>query len=187
MKIKKSSGKRWSLLARTAISAVAAAMLCLALTASPAQASVLPWKGSGPGTVTVTNDPFGLGTNPKLTYSLSGDSVHSTQTWSLTTTTIHGGTAVLDYDYEGFHAYYAVTAFLRAVVIHNGVKTTTSLVSAGPVNCCTPPSSGFSYKGHTQLTLRPGDTYGFEFGGSNYDSNAVLRGSLAVDAGLLPV
>jgi hypothetical protein len=87
----------------------------------------------------------------------------------------------LKYEYRGYHGYYQVRVFLNAFVTHGSVTTTTPLVSAGPVNCCTSPSGGFDYKNSVTLNVEPGDTYGFRFGGSNYDSDDVLTGTVTVD------
>ena len=48
------------------------------------------------------------------------------------------------------------------------------------MNCCTPPSGGFGYTGTTTWNVQPGDTYGFELGGSNGDSDSRLQGTLTV-------
>ena len=158
------------------LAALLAAVTQIAAGAAPS--SVAPWAGSGPGTVTVTND--GTTGPAQMTYSLRSTSAYSRQTWTFSTTA-SGGPRTLRYDYKGFHAYYQVTVFLDDFVTHGGATTTRPLVSAGPVNCCTPPSGGFEYKGSVTLSVQPGDTYGFRFGGSNFDSNDILSGTLTVD------
>ena len=60
--------------------------------------------------------------------------------------------------------------------------TTIPLVNAGPVDCCTAPSAGFSYAGDVTLTVAAGDTYGFRIAGSNGDLNSRLSGRLVVDS-----
>lgn len=150
---------------------------------SPTYASAIlesPWAGSGPGTVTVVSD--GSTQPAEMTYSLSGGAVYSTQTWTFSTAAGSTGVRNLNYNYSGFHAYYEVTVFLQAFVTHNGVTTYTPLVNDGPENCCTAPSGGFSYTGSVSLNVQSGDTYGFTFGGSNYDSDAVLQGTLQVSS-----
>src|SRR4029450_11774846 len=47
-----------------------------------------------------------------------------------------------------------------AFVPQGATTSTTPLVNAGPVNCCTPPSGGFTYSGTTPLSVQAGDTYG---------------------------
>jgi hypothetical protein len=140
----------------------------------------LPWVGSGLGTVNVVSN----GTIPpaQMNYKMNPAGLRTTRTWSFSTTAGSTGTRNLKYEYTGFHAYFQVTAFLRAFVTHEGVTTHTSLVSAGPVNCCTSPSGGFAYVGRVTLNVQSGDTYGFEFGGSNGDSNNDLEGTLTIPA-----
>jgi hypothetical protein len=87
----------------------------------------------------------------------------------------------LDWTYRGFNAWFAVTAGLNAFVTHLGTTITTPLVNAGPVNCCSSPSGGFSYSGSTALTVAVGDSYGFQMSGSNGDSDSVLNGTLTVN------
>jgi PASTA domain len=90
-------------------------------------------------------------------------------------------TVQLAWTYTGFHSFFDVTVGLDAFVTHAGMTTTTPLVSAGPVNCCTPPSGGFEYSGTTSLSVQAGDTYGFAMRGSHFDSARQLRGTLTVD------
>lgn len=163
--------------------ALAVALLSLLAGASPALAGEgelpetldVPWVGSGPGSVNVVSD--GTTAPAQMTYRLD-PAGFSTQTWSFSTTAGSTGTKELAYSYSGFHAWFEVTAFLRAFVTHEGVTTYTPLVSAGPADCCSAPSGGFSYAGHVALSVQSGDTYGFEFGGANGDSNNVLEGTL---------
>jgi hypothetical protein len=150
----------------------------LPLAAGAGTSPVAPWKGSGPGTVTIGND--GTAAPAQMTYSLRSGAVFSTQTWSLFTTG-GDGARTLKYDYQGYHAYYQVRVLLNAFVTHRGVTITTPLVSTGPVNCCTSPSGGFHYGGSVTLDVEPGDTYGFQFGGSNFDRDNILRGTVTVD------
>jgi hypothetical protein len=107
---------------------------------------------------------------------------HGTQTWNFSTTAASTGVRNLKYDYTGFHAYFQVRAFLDGFVTHNGVTTYTPLVNAGPTNCCSSPSGGFTYNGDVALNVQTGDTYGFTFGGSNSDSNNDLQGTLTISA-----
>ena len=136
------------------------------------------WSGSGPGTINVVSD--GISANPLFTYSLNPVGNPPTRTWDFTTVANSTGALTLDYDYSGLHAWFQVTAFLKAIV--NGA-TVATLVNDGPVNCCTPPSNGFTYTGSFTFNVIAGDTYGFQFGGSNGDSNNFLQGTLEV---LLP-
>ena len=96
-----------------------------------------------------------------------------------TTAATSGFTDTVPYTYTGFHAYFAVRVHLDAFVVHNGI-TTTNLVTGGPVNCCTPPSGGFTYSGNHSFVVADGDTYGFTLGGVNYDSNTSFYGTLTL-------
>ncbi|MGH7746724.1 MAG: hypothetical protein ACREQ5_18510, partial [Candidatus Dormibacteria bacterium] len=172
-----SSRRARRLLVGGLLGALVAAPIPLAVGAE--RTPVVPWTGGGPATVAIGND--GTAAPAQMSYSLRSKAVYSRQTWSFSTTARHDDPTTVKYDYRGFHAFYKVIVFLNAFVTHNGVTTTTSLVSAGPVNCCTSPSSGFDYKGSVTLNVQTGDTYGFQFGGSNYDSNDILSGTLIAD------
>lgn len=148
-----------------------------------AQASASPeahWRANGPGTTTVLTDRAAA--TAQMTYDLDSPDVSSTQTWTFSTRASRDGLRNLDFDYRGFHAFFDVRVFLEAFVTHRGVTTSTPLVSAGPGVCCAPPSGGFDYQGSVSLDVRPGDTYGFRFGGSNFDDNHVLSGTLTVSS-----
>lgn len=156
-----------------------ACSLAFASSAASAETLEAPWVGSGPGTVNVVSN----GTTPpaQMTYSMN-PAGYTAQTWSFSTTAGSTGTRNLMYEYTGFYAWFDVTAFLRAFVTHEGVTTYTQLVNAGPADCCNTPSGGFSYVGDVALSVRSGDTYGFELGGSNFDSDNDLQGTLTLAA-----
>lgn len=75
-------------------------------------------------------------------------------------------------------------------MIHDGVTTVTNIFDLGPVNCCVSPSHGFNYSGSVTFNVQEGDTYGFQFGGSNGDFNNHLRGTFIlateVDIDIMP-
>jgi hypothetical protein len=148
-----------------------------AVAAQPASSNPAdhPWTGSGSGTTTVVSD--GTSGPAVFNYHVAAFS----GSWSFSTTAATTQTVNLTYDYTGFHAFFRVTVGLQAFVSHGGTTTTTSLVNAGPVNCCTPPSGGFTYTGLIALSVQAGDTYGFMLRGSNFDSNTTLQGTLTVD------
>lgn len=130
------------------------------------------WTISGPGTTGVSQN--GLVTEG--TYSLN-PAGYSIQSWELKTTAPTAGDYEFDWDYDGFHAYFAVTAFLDAF----DDSGTTSLYAGGPQNCCTTPSAGFAEAGTFTFTgIDAGETFGFRFGGSNYDSTNLLQGTLQI-------
>lgn len=143
------------------------------------------WSASGPGTVTLIND--GSTGNPSMSYAMSGSSVWSTRTWSFSTTAASAGTITQNYDYSGYHAYFQVRVFMVPFVIHNAVKLPLpGGFAAGPVDCCTSPSGGFHYTGSVTFNVSAGDTFGFDFGGSNFDSDARLLGTFTVVFPALP-
>lgn len=166
---------------RPAAVVAAATLLVLGVGAvavvAPTSAAPTVWEGSGPGATTVVSN--GSDSNPQFRYALN-PAGFLTRTWTFSTTAATSGPTTLDYDYRGFHAYYRVTVFLRAFVVRNGTTTTVPLVSDGPRDCCTPPSGGFAYTGTTTLDVLAGDRYGFEFGGSNFDRDNQLNGTLVV-------
>ena len=137
-----------------------------------------PWTAAGPGTVTLLND--GSTANPSMSYALSGGSVFSTQTWSFSSTAAVTGAITENYDYSGFHAHFQVRVFIKPFIIHNAVKSYLPGAAYGPANCCSAPSSGFHYTSSTTFNVVAGDTYGFEFGGSNYDSDSRLLGTFTI-------
>jgi hypothetical protein len=107
--------------------------------------------------------------------------------WEFHTTALTSGTVNLDYVYSGFHAFFNVRASLEVFVTSDGVTTFTSLVNAGPADCCATPSNGFNYKGSTTLNVLAGDEFGFRMAGSNFDSNASLLGTLTVSVDAVDV
>lgn len=161
-----SAGVRSGIIACCAVAAFAAA--------PAASAGVLNWTLSGAGTTSVSN----TGSNTNLNYNLSGSQVYTTQTWTATAIADTAGNYTFDWNFSGFHAFFAVTAFLNA----NNAQGSTSLVSAGPANCCTTPSDGFGYSGtYTFANVNAGDSLRFLFGGRNGDSDARMFGTLALE------
>ena len=136
------------------------------------------WTGTGPTGVVVSD---GTAASPQFHYELTrAPSDFTPQTWSFETTANADGNVELPYQYQGFHAFFQTTVQLSVVVTHNGVTTSTVLVNDGPVVCCTPPSGGFDYTGTTTVSVQAGDVYGFTFGGTNFDSDNRLFGTLTV-------
>jgi hypothetical protein len=139
-----------------------------------------PWAGTGSGTTNVVSD--GTSGPAVLSYNYFGNPCcGATGSWSFSTVASSTRTVELNWTYTGFNAYYQVTVGLDAFVTDGATTTTTPLVHDGPVNCCTPPSGGFSYTGSVSLSVQAGDTYGFKMNGHNFDSNATLQGTLTVD------
>ena len=127
-------------------------------------AGIIDWDISGPGTLSSSGS---LG-DETLSYNYSAFS----GTWTVFGVADQAGDYTFDYDYSGLHSWYQVTAFLTS-------SAGDTLYSAGPQNCCTTPSNGFSTSGiYTFTNVGAGDTIGFSLGGSNYDSAQILQGSL---------
>jgi hypothetical protein len=157
--------------------AVVACALCLSGTAFAAT----PWSGSGTGTPNLVSD--GTSSPAEFSYAYTNPCpCGASGSWTFSTTSDITGSVDLSWAYTGFNAYFAVTVGVSAYVIHQGITTTTPLISAGPSNCCSAPSSGFSYSGTTSLQVAAGDTYGFRLTGSNGDSNATLNGTLTINS-----
>jgi hypothetical protein len=135
-----------------------------------------PWTGSGTGTATVVSD----GTTPPAVFSYDAIGFFD-GAWDFHTVASSTRTENLSWNYTGFHSFFEVTVGLEAYVTDGGTTTTTPLVSAGPADCCTAPSGGFTYSGTVSLPVQAGDTYGFAMQGSNDDSIMTLQGTLTVD------
>jgi hypothetical protein len=141
-----------------------------------------PWTGTGTGTTTVTSD----GTSGPAVFSYS-QTTGFAGSWRFSTVASRTRVVQLAWTYSGFHSFFQVTVGLDAFVTHGATTTTTPLINAGPVNCCTPPSGGFTYSGTTPLSVQAGDTYGFAMRGSHFDIAHMLRGTLTVnDADVTP-
>ncbi len=97
-------------------------------------------------------------------------------TWTFQHTVASPGTLTFNWQYIGFHSYFEVTAMAQVFAGSNVV----TLYSAGPADCCTTPSGGFSVQGTGTITLTPGAPFGFTVGGSNGDFDSVLNGTLVI-------
>ena len=154
---------------------VPAAILALFISAalSPANAELLdaPWSGTGTGTTAIVSD----GHAPPAEFSYAAQSFLGA--WNFQAMAASTRTVVLKYTYVGYHAWYQVRVGLDAVIGSEAFP----LVNDGPVNCCTPPSGGFTYTGTVALPVVAGEAYGFAMRGSNFDSDNRLIGTLTVD------
>ena len=153
------------------VRAVVALVFLLGAASASAVPLVDPWTISGPGTTSSTQTAFN---EWALDYSLNGAGFNDV-TWTVSGGPVStDGDYTFDWNYSGFHAFFAVTAFL---ISSDG----TTLVDVGPQNCCTAPSGGFNYNGsYTFAGVSAGDLIGFTLGGSNFDSNNVLSGTLTL-------
>ncbi len=157
------------------------------LTAAPALASPPAWTGSGTGSVNVPED--GTQGPAEFTYDNGGPTTGgggASGNWTFQTTALSAGTVKLAWSYAGSDAFYNVVVGLNVFVTHDGSTSSTTLVAAGPANCCDPPSGSFSYSGTTSVAVAVGDTYGFTMSGSNFDTNTHLYGTLNVTRTYIP-
>ena len=106
--------------------------------------------------------------------SLSGGGV-SYRTATFSTTADHTGSISFDWQYDFFHSWYDVEADLY--VFSNGPSGTTvhlldfySEGNTGPRN----------FEGSSTIWVESGYDFGFIVGGSNYDSNSALLGTLTI-------
>ena len=109
---------------------------------------------------------------------------------SQTTAAAGGNVLLLPYTYSGSQRlrHFNVTVGLVEFVTDSDTgsrrQRRSSVNDSGPAICCTSPSArllGYSGTATLQERERPGDTYGFMISGSNFDSNAVLQGTLTVN------
>jgi hypothetical protein len=163
-----------TILARLPYAMSILATFVLVLLPSYASADLLdtPWSGGGDGTTNVVSD----GVVPPAAFHYDNPGVFSGN-WFFETTASAKRTVVLKWRYSGYHAFFQVTVSFDAIVEGN----VTNIINAGPVNCCSEPSGGFGYSGYVVLEVDAGDTYGFEMGGSHFDSDMRLFGTLVVD------
>lgn len=141
----------------TAVGLLAAASLLFApvALAFPVLTPVT-WSLSGPGILTTTQ----AGNLAQLNYNLD-PAGNALNTWTASATASIAGDYMFAWQYNGFHGFNTVTAFLSSSV-------PTVLINAGPVSCCVTPYAGFSYAGlYTFMNVGAANTFGFTFGGSN--------------------
>ena len=133
-----------------------------------AQAGVVTWTITGPGTYGATQS----GGTASLAYSQPGTAGYVTNTWQIRAVADEAGDFAFDWDYSGFHSFFNVRAFLTTTL-------GATLVNAGPTNCCNMPSNGFGYSGSYTFTgMAAGQSFGFNVGGSHFDSSQILQGTV---------
>lgn len=135
------------------------------------------WTAVGPGTKTVTPSS-GPSSTATFQYALNGSAVWSPQTWEYRTTAATTGPVTFNWNYSGYHAFFQVRVFLRVFADGPSGRQTITLVSAGPVNCCSSPSGGFNYSGSTTFNVNAGYAFGIQAGGQNFDSDSRLLGKI---------
>jgi hypothetical protein len=150
-------------------SVIAVAFATAALAITPiANANLLSWSFSGPGTTSTSQ----IGNLTTLDYSLSGPDVHTTQSWVATATAGDAGDYAFIWNYSGDHAFFEASAFLNAIPPSSGAI---NLVSASTFGIFDFPGS------YTFSNVNAGDALQFVFGGRNSDSTDVLLGALTLD------
>jgi hypothetical protein len=133
---------------------------------------------SNGGTTTIT-PPSGESASAAFGYNLSlGGSGVPPSTWTFQTTAAPtgSGTVSFHWHYTGFHAFFDVTVLLQTF---SGANVTT-LYNASAAACCSPPSGGFDVFGDATINVTAGVPFGFIVGGSNFDSNSQLNGTLTI-------
>lgn len=141
----------------TAVGLLAAASLLFAPVALAIPVlTPVTWSLSGPGILTTTQ----AGNIAQLNYDLN-PAGNALNTWTASATSSIAGDYLFAWEFNGFHGFQSVTAFLTSSV-------PVVLVNSGPISCCTSPYGGFSYSGvYTFSNVAAATTFGFTFGGSN--------------------
>lgn len=130
------------------------------------------WASTGPGTITITPSTDGTD-GVAFGYMLSGSAVYTTQTWAFTTIAPRTQRLRLDWRYNAFHAYFAVTGSADAFAEGPSGPQSVSLYSGGS-------GGGWDATGSATLDVTAGYPFGFVITGSNFDSDARLIGTLTV-------
>ncbi len=167
---------RWSSLGSVLMLAIVVACCPVATLQAASLIDASNWATSGPAAITLQNL---AGNQLQFTYN-DNPAGYSLVTWTLTATAPIDETITFQWNHSGNHAYAEVTEFADAFVYGPGGQSTFTLSSTGPVNCCSSPSAGFNYSGTITLTLHEGYTFGFHFGGSNFDANNFLEGAFTL-------
>ena len=132
----------------------------------------LAWQASGPGSVTATPDS-GPADAMSFDYSLSGWDVWSRQTWTFSATSPETTTLNFAWNYNGFHAWYAVYANAMAYADGPNGRTYVTLYTRNG-------GDAWSVNGTASLQVHAGYGFGFIVEGNNFDSDARLLGTLKI-------
>lgn len=97
----------------------------------------------------------------------------SFRTASYSAVAANNGTVTLDWEYTGFHAFFATRAQL---IVWAG--TAGGQVDSVEIDQAT--GGGYSFSGSSAIAVEAGQPFGFTIGGSNFDSNSRLDGILKV-------
>jgi hypothetical protein len=86
------------------------------------------------------------------------------------------GNVTFDWDYSGFHAFFNAEIYFEVFAETSAGRQTLVVIPAG-----TPGGGGFNQTGTvTNWPIEEGMEWGIVIGGSNFDTNSVLRGTLAI-------
>jgi len=135
-----------------------------------------PWSAWGPNSWTLISN--GVGTDASMSYSRSGHSVPTVNTWGLATEANRTETVTLPFKYSGFHRGLVRQVFLDVYHTTSIGTTETTLVPLGPVD---DESGEFEFTGMVTLSVRRGDIYGFRFGGLVHGRASNTFGMFTVD------
>lgn len=137
-----------------------------------AQAS--PWTGLHSPTSGWTVVSDGTASRPQLAYSRGAP--HTSAAYRFMTLATGTGTVTLPFKYEGHHSWFMAIAFVRPVIYRSGAYIY-------PAGYTFPPQSvpaPFSFESVVSFGVLANDEYGFEFGGSHFDSAYMLQGTFTV-------
>jgi len=144
------------------------------------------WSSSGiyEGTTSITpssgaSDSAEFSYDVNLGYPAGGVSYREA---TFSTTAANTGTISFDWQYDFFHAWFAVEADLY--VFSNGPSGTT-------VHLLDFDNWGYTgaqtFSGSSTISVESGYSFGFIVGGSNFDSNSVLQGTLTITNFGMPI
>jgi hypothetical protein len=111
-----------------------------------------------------------------FSYQFNGPQVHDGQSWNYSATATVTETIYYNWNYTGLHAWFLASAKVSAFAYGPGNDYREVTLFDGTV------WHNFSYSGESQLQVHAGHAYGFRIYGINFDSNAILRGNLAIVA-----
>ena len=153
-------------------------LVAMMLLSAQAQAATslksLAWQADGPGTRTVTPDS-GPADAVTFDYQLVSTSVYSQQTWTFSAIAPESTVLNFDWNYTGFHSWYAVYANAVAFADGPNGRTTTPLYSRNY-------GDAWQVSGTASLQTSAGYAFGVIVQGSNFDLDPTLRGSIKLTA-----
>ncbi len=151
-------------------------LISLLTFASSTHATIVgPWNPVDPGTSTIGVESK----RTALTYALDpADS--EIDTWNATANVLESELYQLDWNNSGSHRITQVTAF------PNPVHPAGTLFDEGPVDCCIPPSVGFSISPTDSFFATSSEPIGFSLGGPNDSFDTTPIGSLEITTVPLP-